>query len=129
MAATLLGTVGIWAITSSEATKGIIIKEINDETKNETAPVRSHQGDRVGRSDYDESLDITVKGDFTSVSPFTGKISAALVINNTIAGTHLQSSASGQTLTNSVNRTRKNDEWQGIEIKAELLPNFTSGGS
>ena len=129
MAATLLGTVGIWGITSSESNKGFIVEEINDDTKNETAPIRDHQGERVGRVDYDESLDITVKGEFTSTSGYSGKISAALVINNTIAGTHLQSSTSGQTLVNSVSRTRKRDAWQGLEIKAELLPNYPAAAS
>jgi hypothetical protein len=125
MAATLIGTVGTWGIASSEAATGIIIESIDDTSKKQSNYVRDKTGERIGRSDYDESMEIQLKGKMTSSTPFSQKISGNLTMVNTITSGHLQTASAGRTLIDEVQRTRASEDWIGVSVTAEMLPFFT----
>lgn len=122
MAATLLGTVGVHGIASDET--GMIIESLDDTSKKKSNFLIGKKGDRIGRADYDESIEISIKGKLTASSPWSQQISEALTLTNTISYTHLQSASGGMTLTDEVKRSRKNEEWNDIEVSAETLPFF-----
>lgn len=125
MSATLLGTVGVWGIASAEA--GMIIESIDDTSKSQKNYVKDKTGSRIGRSDYDESMEITLKGKITSVTPWAQKIGAELAMTNAITSGHLQAATAGMTLIDEVQRTRGIEDWVGITVSAEMLPFFPSG--
>jgi hypothetical protein len=122
MAATLLGTVGIHGIAADET--GLIIHKLDDESKNKKNFLENRSGERVGRADYDESIEIEIAGKLTATSPWGQKLSAVLTITNTIAATHLVSILTGKTYVDNVKRSRKNDDWNEIAVSAEMLPFF-----
>jgi hypothetical protein len=122
MPATLLGTVGSWGIASDET--GLIVEQIDDVSRNEKSYLKDKSGCRIGRADYDESVEIDVKGKLTAASPWSQKIAAALTIANTITSGHLQTASTGQTLVGEVARTRNQEDWRGLSFKAEMLPFF-----
>ena len=122
MSATLLGTVGVWGIGSAET--GLIIESIDDTSKKQSNYVKDKSGCRVGRADYDESMEITLKGQITSSTPFAQKVSAELTMTNTISAGHLQAATAGRTYIDEVQRTRGREDWVGITVNAEMLPFF-----
>jgi hypothetical protein len=122
MPATLIGTVGVWGIAADET--GMIIDKLDDNSRNEKNYMKDRVGCRVGRSDYDESMEITIGGKITATSPWSQKISGELTITNTISSGYLQTSNTGQTLIDDVQRSRANEDWIKIEVKAEMLPFF-----
>lgn len=124
MSATLIGTVGVWGIGAAETV--VIIEGLDDVTKNQKNFIKDRTGCRVGRSDYDESIGITVRGKVPSSTPFAVKLQGALVLVNTIPATHLITANTGRTLVDEVSKTRQNEDWEGITVEAEMLPFFPS---
>lgn len=122
MPATLIGLVGLWGIAADET--GLIIDKLDDNSRNEKNFMKDRVGCRVGRSDYDESIELTVGGKVTATSGWSQKLSAELVLTNTISSAHLQTANTGQTLIDDVQRSRANEDWVKFEIKAEMLPFF-----
>lgn len=125
MAATLVGTVGIHGIDDDET--GMIINALDDTSKMQTNWLKDKIGERIGCADYDESMEITIKGAITATSGWSQKLSAEISMTNTIAATHLNASSAGQTLIREVQRNRTNEGWQEISATAEMLPFFPSG--
>lgn len=122
MPATLIGTVGVHGIAADET--GLIIQKLDDASKNQKNFLKNRVGERVGRADFDESIEIEIMGCMTAASPWTQKLSAVLTITNTIALNHLVTVLTGKTLINEVKRSRKNDDWNEISVSAEMLPFF-----
>lgn len=122
MPATLIGTVGIHGIAADET--GMIINKLEDTSKNQKNYMKNRVGERVGRSDFDESIEIEIGGCITAVSPWTQKLSAVLTLANSIAANHLVSVLTGKTMIDEVKRSRKNDDWNEISVSAEMLPFF-----
>jgi hypothetical protein len=122
MAATLIGTTGTWGVGSAETSIGIIIEGIDETTRNEKKYIRNNVGDRVGRVDYDESIQVKLSGKLTSNSPFSAKLGANITLANTIASNSLQTSSTGRTVVDEVKRTSSNEDWRGIEVDIEILP-------
>jgi len=125
MAATLIGTVGSWGIGSAETTLGIIIEGIDETTKNEKSYIKDKIGQRIGRSEYDESIEVKMKGKMTSSSPFSTKLGANIVLANAITADSLVSNNAGRTLVDEVKRTAENEGWKGVEVDVSFLPFFT----
>jgi hypothetical protein len=125
MSANLIGTVGSWGIASAESNIGIIIEGIDETTRNEKNYIKDIVGQRVGRSDYDESIEVKLSGKVTSTTPFSTKLGANITLSNTIASNSLQTNTTGRTVVNEVKRTAGNEDWKGIEVDIEILPFFT----
>lgn len=124
MAANLIGTYGSWGIGSAETSIGIIIEGIDETYRNEKNYLRDNIGQRMGRSDYDESIEVKLSGALTSSSPFSTKLGANITLANTITTNILYSSNTGRTLVNEAKRTNKNEDWKRIEVDIEVLPFF-----
>jgi len=124
MAANLIGTVGLWGISAAETTLGIIIEGIDETTRNEKQYLRDTVGQRMGRSEYDESIEVKLSGRLTSTTPFSTKLGANITLGNTIASNSLFNNNAGRTVVNEVKRTSSNEDWRGIEVDIEVLPFF-----
>jgi len=126
MSATLVelkGTVGVHGIGADET--GLIIKSLKDKTKKVSNYLKNRLGNRIGRADYDFSIEITMEGEVTASSPFAQKVSSVITMSNAISTAHLPSgAAAGQTLIDEVERGREREGWQDISISAEMLPSF-----
>lgn len=124
MSANLIGTVGQWGIAAAETSIGIIIEGIDETTRNEKNYIKDISGQRVGRSEFDESIEVKLSGKATSSSPFSTKLGANIVLGNTIAANSLYNNNTGRTVVNEVKRTASNEDWRGVEVDIEVLPFF-----
>ena len=124
MSANLIGTVGQWGIAAAETSIGIIIEGIDETTRNEKNYIKDISGQRVGRSEFDESIEVKLSGKTTSTSPFSTKLGANIVLGNTIAANSLYNNNTGRTVVNEVKRTASNEDWRGVEVDIEVLPFF-----
>lgn len=122
MAATLIGTVGIHGIAADET--GLIIQALEDTSKVQKNWMKDRVGQRVGRADYDESMEIEMKGRITAATGWSQKLSAVWTLTNTIAATFLNSVLTGKTLIDEVKRSRANEDWNELSISGEMLPFF-----
>ncbi len=119
----LIGTVGIHGISADET--GMIIRSLKDTTKKKTNDQKNRVGNRVGRADYDHSIEIALEGEVTATSGWSQKVSAELAMTNAISAAHLPTGAgTGQTLIDQVERSREREGWQDISVQAEMLPCF-----
>lgn len=124
MSANLIGTVGSWGIASAETSIGIIIEGIDETTRNEKNYIKDNVGQRTGRSEYDESIEVKLSGKLTSSAPFTTKLGANITLANTIVSNSLYNNNTGRTVVNEVKRTGANEDWKRIEVDIEVLPFF-----
>ena len=124
MAANLIGTYGSWGIGFNETNIGVIIESIDDTTRNEKKYLKDISGQRMGRSEYDESIETKLSGKLTSSTPFSTKLGANIALTNAIASNSLYNNNTGRTVVNEVKRTRSNEDWAGIEVDVEMLPFF-----
>lgn len=119
----LLGTVGIHGIAADEA--GLIIRSIKEKSRKQSNFLKNRLGNRVGRADYDHSIEIALEGEITATSGFAQKVSAELALTNAIAADHLPSGAgTGLTLIDEVERSSERESWKDISCSAEMLPAF-----
>jgi hypothetical protein len=124
MSANLIGTVGSWGIAAAETSLGIIIEGIDETTRNEKNYLKNVSGERMGRSDFDESIEVKLSGKLTSSAPFTTKLGANITLANTIVSNSLYNNNTGRTVVNEVKRTASNEDWRSIEVDIEILPFF-----
>ena len=124
MAANLIGTTGLWGIAAAETSIGIIIEGIDETTRNEKNYLKDISGQRMGRSDFDESIEVKLSGKLTSNTPFSTKLGANITLANTIASNSLYNNNTGRTVVNEAKRTAGNEDWRGIEVDIEVLPFF-----
>lgn len=124
MSANLIGTVGSWGIAAAETSIGIIIEGIDETTRNEKNYIKDISGQRVGRSEFDESIEVKLSGKATFSSPFSTKLGANITLGNTIASNSLYNNNTGRTVVNEVKRTASNEDWRGVEVDIEVLPFF-----
>lgn len=124
MSAVLTGTVGIWGIASAETAQGVIIQGIEETSRNEKNFIRNESGERVGRSDYDESVEASLTGEVLAADAFDQNLSAELTLTNTISLQNLVAVGPGKTLIDQVKRSRGRDAWESVTVDAEVLPFF-----
>lgn len=124
MSANLIGTVGSWGIGAAETSIGIIIEGIDETSRNEKNFLKDIQGQRMGRSDFDESIEVKLSGAITSSNAFSTKLGANITLANTISADHLYNNNTGRTLVDEVKKTSQNEDWKRIEVDIEILPFF-----
>ena len=124
MAANLIGTVGLWGIAAAETSIGVIIEGIDETSRNEKNYLKNINGERMGRSDFDESIEGKLSGKLTSNSSFSTKLGANITLANAISAAHLYNNNTGRTVVNEVKRSYSNEDWRGVEIDVEVLPFF-----
>ena len=124
MAANLIGTTGSWGIASAETSLGIIIEGIDQTYRNEKNYLRNTSGERMGRSDFDESIEVKLSGAITSSNSYSTKLGANITLANTISTDLLYSNNTGRTVVNEAKRTFSNEDWRRIDVDIEVLPFF-----
>lgn len=124
MSANLIGTTGAWGISAAETSIGIIIEGIDETTRNEKNYLKDISGQRMGRSEFDESIEVKLSGKLTSSTPFVTKLGANITLGNTLVSNSLFNSNTGRTVVNEVKRTASNEDWKGVEVDIEVLPFF-----
>lgn len=124
MSEILEGTVGIWGITSAETAQGIIIETIEENSRSEKNYIRDNKGCRVGRSEYDESVEVSIAAEVLAGDSFDQKLGAELTLTNTISLANLNAVGPGKTLINDFKRKRGREEWETVTVEAEVLPYF-----
>jgi len=124
MSALLTGTVGIWGIASAETAQGIIIESIEETSRSEKSPIRDHTGCRVGRSDYDESVEVSIAAEVLAADSWDQKLAAELALTNSVSLALLNPVGPGKTLVDEVKRTRNREDWEKVTVDAEVLPFF-----
>lgn len=121
----LEGTVGIWGLASAETAQGIIIESIEETSRSEKNYIKDNVGCRVGRSEYDESVEVSIAAEVLAASSFSQKLGAELTLTNTISLANLNDAGPGKTMINEVKRARNREEWEKVTVEAEVLPFFT----
>lgn len=124
MSANLIGTVGSWGIGAAETSIGIIIEGIDETSRNEKNYLKDISGQRMGRSDFDESIEVKLSGAITSTNAFSTKLGANITLANAIGTNFLYNNNTGRTVVNEVKKTSQNEDWKRIEVDIEVLPFF-----
>ena len=122
----LLGTTGIHGIAEDET--GLIIRSIKEKSRKQSNFLKNRVGNRVGRADYDHSIEVTIEGELTATTGFAQAVSTELTIANALTTDFLPDgqASSGMTLIDDVERSSEREGWVGISVSAELLPCFES---
>ena len=102
----------------------MLISKLDDNSKKKSNPQLNRVGNQVGHVDFNEMIEIDIEGEITAASPWSQKLSAELTLTNTIAINHLQQTSAGKTYVDDVKRSRTNEKWIGLSVKAILYPNY-----
>lgn len=124
MSETLKGTFGKWGLPSDETAAGLIMENLEQTTRAERDYTKNNKGCRIGRSEYDESVQVTLSGERLSTADWTQKLSAELALTNALSLINLNAVTAGKTLIDEVKRSLKREGWEGINVDAEVLPFF-----
>lgn len=120
MAATLIGTTGVWGIASDET--GLLIENLDFDFKDKEKAVLNKAGETLGYSFYDEMVECSLKGLATSSSAFAGKLTANLSLANAIPA-HLQSAVTGgRNLIRSVKKSLAIEDFVKFDIGSRYCP-------
>ena len=122
MPASLLGTTGNFGIPSDQA--GLLITDLSFDFSSQEKQVLDKGGEVIGLSFYQEKVEVKLSGLVSKTSPFTGKISAALVLANAIPA-HLQKTTGGTTILTQLSRSMNNEDFEKIDLTATHYPNVT----
>lgn len=123
MAATLLGTVGVWGIATDQT--GILLTDTSFDFSNQETPVLSIVGEPIGFAFNKEKVEVKLSGLVPATSPFSAKLATALTLANAIPA-HLQATG-GTTIIKTISRTSNNEDWEKIEVGATHHPFVTVG--
>jgi hypothetical protein len=122
MAATSLGTVGVFGIASDES--GFVIHDLSWSFSAEQKEFLNRSGEIIGLARFKEKVDVKMSGFIPSSAPFSGKISAVLTITNAMPA-HKQQAAGGSTIITEITRSLNNEDFEKIEISATHYPFLT----
>jgi hypothetical protein len=122
MPASLLGTTGNFGIPSDQT--GLLITDLSFDFSSQEKQVLDKGGEVIGLSFYQEKVEVKLSGLVSKTSPFTGKISAALVLANAIPA-HLQKTTGGTTILTQMSRSMNNEDFEKIDLTATHYPNVT----
>jgi hypothetical protein len=122
MPASLLGTTGNFGIPSDQT--GLLITDLSFDFSSQEKQVLDKGGEVIGLSFYQEKVEVKLSGLVSKTSPFTGKISAALVLANAIPA-HLQKTTGGTTILTQLSRSMNNEDFEKIDLTATHYPNVT----
>jgi len=122
MSATLLGTTGVWGITSVET--GVILSDESYDYSIQEKPVLTTLGEVQGLALYGAKCEVKFDGLVPKTTPFASKLGAALTLINTIPD-HMPSSG-GTTVLTSLSRTLNYEDFQKISVKATNYPALTA---
>jgi len=118
MAATELGTVGIWGIAEDES--GILISDLSFDFSQKDRPVLTKDGEVQGLALWHQKCDIKYSGLVDKDSAFSGKLGAALAMANDIPD-HMQTSG-GTTVLMGLSRKSVQEDFENMDVSAINYP-------
>ncbi len=124
MAATELGTVGVWGIGADQT--GLLITDHSFDFSDSEKLVLNKSGEVIGMGLYQEKVEIKISGLVPKTSAFSGKIAAVLALGNAIPA-HAQTTTGGATILRTVARASNNEDWEKIDLSAIHYPFLTVG--
>ena len=124
MAATELGTHGVWGIAADQT--GILITDHSFDFSDQEKLVLNRSGEIIGMGTYQEKIECKVSGLIPASAPFSGKISAAITLANAIPA-HAQNTTGGSTILRTLSRSSNNEDWEKIDLGAIHYPFITLG--
>ncbi|MEI7911237.1 MAG: hypothetical protein WCK77_16500 [Verrucomicrobiota bacterium] len=124
MAATELGTVGVWGIGADQT--GLLITDHAFDFSDSEKLVLNKSGEVIGMGLFQEKVECKVSGLVPKTSAFSGKIAAVLALGNAIPA-HAQTMTGGATILRTVSRASNNEDWEKIDLSAIHYPFLTVG--
>lgn len=119
--ATQFGTLSNFGLTFET---GIITDNITYNYGQESKPVRSGSGDVIGKTYYDERIELSISGYIPSSSAYSTTLAAAITLV-TAPTDYLKGSVGGTTIVESITRTHSSEDYQRIEVSAMNHPGIT----
>ena len=122
MAATELGTVGVWGIGADQT--GLLITDHSFDFSDSEKLVLNKSGEVIGMGLFQEKVECKVSGLVPKTAAFSGKIAAVLALGNAIPA-HAQTITGGATILRTVARASNNEDWEKIDLSAIHYPFLT----
>lgn len=121
MGATLIGTTGAWGIASDET--GVIVSALDFDFVNKEKATLTRQGETQGFVFYDEMVNISLKGEVPTATPFSGTLTGTLTLANAVPN-HLKGGVTGGSviIKSGLKRSLAYEDFQKIEIPAQYVP-------
>ena len=117
------GSKGIFGITAAET--GILADTITYSSSQESKVVRNITGDTIGKTFYDERIEVSISGFVPDTSAFSGTLAAAITLI-TAPTDYLKGSVGTITIVDSVTRTHTSEDFQKLDITAMNHPLITA---
>lgn len=117
------GSKGIFGITAAET--GILADTATYSYSQESKVVRNVTGDTIGKTFYDERIEVSLSGFVPDSSAFTGTLAAAITLITTPTD-YLKGSVGTITIVDSVTRSHTSEDFQKLDITAMNHPLITA---
>ena len=120
--ATIFGS-GDWGIDAEES--GILISSLTFNYVNDSQELRNRTGDVIGKSDYNERVEVSIEGVLPSSSPFSTALASALALSNDIPDYLAGGVSTGTLIMEGANVKHEQEGYKAISIDAILYPLIT----
>jgi hypothetical protein len=117
------GSKGVFGITAAET--GILADTATYSYSQESKVVRNVTGDTIGKTFYDERIEVSLSGFVPDTSAFTGTLAAAITLITTPID-YLKGSVGTITIVDSVTRSHTSEDFQKLDITAMNHPLITA---
>jgi hypothetical protein len=117
------GSKGVFGITSAET--GILADTVTYSSSQESKVVRNITGDTIGKTFYDERIEVSLSGFVPDATQFSGTLAAAITLITTPTD-YLKGSIGTITIIESVTRTHTSEDFQKLDITAMNHPLITA---
>jgi len=117
------GSKGVFGITAAET--GILADTVTYSSSQESKVVRNVTGDTIGKTFYDERIEVSISGFVPDATAFSGTLAAAITLV-TAPTDYLKGSVGTITIIDSVTRTHTSEDFQKLDITAMNHPLITA---
>ena len=117
------GQKGVFGITAAET--GILADTVTYSYSQESKVVRNITGDTVGKTFYDERIEVSISGFVPDSTPFAGSLATAITLI-TAPTDYLKGSVGTTTIVDSVTRSHTSEDFQKLDITAMNHPLITA---
>jgi hypothetical protein len=117
------GSKSVFGITAAET--GILADTITYSSSQESKVVRNITGDTIGKTFYDERIEVSISGFVPDTTAFSGTLAAAITLI-TAPTDYLKGSVGTITIVDSVTRTHTSEDFQKLDITAMNHPLITA---
>jgi hypothetical protein len=117
------GSKGVFGITAAET--GILADTATYAYSQESKVVRNVTGDTIGKTFYDERIEVSLSGFVPDSSAFTGTLAATITLV-TAPTDYLKGSVGTITIVDSVTRSHTSEDFQKLDITAMNHPLITA---